>query len=228
MIHKIAWSQASKNARNHHEFDDHYQDISLRLYEELPRHEPHRGNLEGYLRFHATMSNKKTLDWALSASRDHQQRYRKLIGTEVTYDSFMHAAEAKGAERFDATVVWLNAGPTDYYEPKYYEASFADVDSNFFNDKLAISGSYVEEQVINADTLSEIMAIFAEECDPRVHQVWTLVNQLDHYTYEEIGQLLDPPISKATVSRDFKKAEAALYALGQVYQQQQDENRNSA
>ena len=85
LIIQIADRQAQKNARNAEEHDDHFQGIVERLLHELPRHEPHKGNLEGFLNFHALMANKKSLDLPVSMSRDKQQRYRKLLGTNATF-----------------------------------------------------------------------------------------------------------------------------------------------
>ena len=211
LIDRTAWIWSRRKARNQDEQEDLYQDIQARLREELPRHEPHKGNLVAYLNFHANMVDKKSLNSALSMSRDDQQRYRKLLGSNETYDSFIHAAEATGANRHDANVVWLNAGPSDPYE-----ATFADVDSDFFGDELAITGSDVEDEVINADTLHEVLALFAESCEPNHYRVWCLRNQLD-WTFQEIGRSLDPPKSGPQAHRYFKKAEAALHALGAVY-----------
>ncbi len=194
------------------------------MLELLPKHDPTRGNLEAWLQFHADNIDSKTLNSPLSFPRDPSMRFRKLLGTNETYDSFIHAAEDIGINKFEANVAWLNAGPVDHYA-----ATFTDVDSDFFGDDLAISGADVEDQVINANTLSEIMAIFADQCDPRVFKVWNLVNQMPDWTMAQVGEQLDPPISAPTVSRDYKKAEAALYALGQIYSNKQhDEGHDVA
>ncbi len=214
---EVAHRTAAKKARNEEHREWLEQEMWMQMLELQPKHDPSRGNLGQWLQFHADNIDSKTLNSPLSYKRDPAMRYRTLLGTNETYDSFMHAAEAIGCEKFEATVAWLNAGPVD----PYFEQTFNDVHSDFFGEDLAIDGSAVEDEVLAATAISEVMTIFAEQCDPRAYTVWNLHQQFPDWTFAQIGEQLDPPISKATVHRDLKSADAALLACGQIWWTQQ-------
>ena len=215
MITKIAHKESKRRAFNEGLDRDQEDDLNSAMVENmleaLPRHQPELGNLEMYMRVNAKWTDTKTFRSPLTYSRDKASAYRKLMAEHgMDYDAYIHKAEQQGHPTFEALTAFNNYGVEDYSQGNLFE------ESNDL-DLLAIEGHNIEESVISNMTTHELMELFRERCEPRALQVFTLRNQMPDRGFREIAQMIEPEISKDTAQRDYKKAEAALFALGQTH-----------
>jgi hypothetical protein len=212
MITKIAAKESKRRAFNEALDRDQEDDLKSAMMENmltvLPSHKPELGNLEMWMRVNAQWTDTKTFRSPLTYSRDKALAYRKLMAEHnMDYDAYIHKAEQQGHPRFEAMTAFNNYGS---------EQLDLFADSNDL-DLLAIEGQNVEEAVIATMSVFELLELFRETCDPRALQVFTLRNQMPDRGFREIATMIEPEISKDTAQRLYKKAEAALWALGQTH-----------